>query len=237
MEQEILGVRIDSINMSGVMEKIAGFLTSPNQHHIVTVNPEFIMEAVKNEKFKEVLNQASLSICDGVGLVLASGGRLKRVTGVDLSLELLQGKISAAKIFLLGGAMENARLLMDKYPGHVVGAQTGGIVNAKTWLLDNNEIIIKKINDSRANIVLVGFGQVKQEMWINQNLHKLPNIKVAIGVGGTFDYLSGKVRRAPKILRSLGLEWLFRLLIQPQRIGRIFNATIKFLWLLTFSKK
>lgn len=237
MAINILGVKIDNIDLKESLKKIDDFLNSGNQHYIVTVNPEFIVEAQKNEKFKEILNGSSLSICDGFGLVLASGGKLKRITGVDLSEELLKGQINSARIFLLGGAGENAKLLMAGYPQTVSGAEAGGIVNKKNWLLDNNEIIIKKINDSKANILLVGFGQVKQEMWLSKNLEKLPHIKVGIGVGGTFDYLSGHIKRAPKFLRLLGLEWLFRLFTQPKRISRIFNATIKFLWLLTFSRK
>jgi len=237
MKLKILGVGLDVMNITESIGKISGFLKSENQHYVVTVNPEFLVAAQKNPNFKTVLNQASLAICDGVGLVLASGGQLKRVTGVDLSEKLLAGEISGCKIFLLGGAGENAKILMTKYSPIVVGAETGGLVNSQTWLLDNNEIIIRKINDSGANILLVGFGQVKQEMWLSQNLDKLPNIKVAMGVGGTFDYLSGHTKRAPKFIRVMGWEWLFRLIIQPRRFGRIFNATIKFVWLLTFSNK
>ncbi len=237
MKLQILGINIDKINLTTAIEKVAEYINSDSQHYIVTVNPEFIVAARSHEKFKSTLNLASLALCDGFGLILASGGKLKRVTGVDISENLLQGRVESAKIFLLGGAAESAKKLMTKYPNTVCGSEIGGIVNDQTWLLDNNEIIIRKINDSGANTLLVGFGQVKQEMWIDQNLPKLPNIKVAIGVGGTFDYLSGQVKRAPKLLRMLGLEWFFRLISQPQRIGRIFNATIKFGWLLTINRK
>lgn len=237
MKQEILGVNLDIIDADQTIEQITNFLELASQNYIVTVNPEFIVEANSNEKFKAVLNKASLALCDGIGLVLVTGGKLKRVTGVDLSERLLGGEIPNSKIFLLGGTGESAKALVLQYPATIVGAEKGGTVNLKTWLLDNNEIIINKINKSGANILLVGFGQVKQEMWLSQNLEKLPNIKVAIGVGGTFDYLSGQVKRAPKIFRSLGLEWLFRLINQPARINRIFNATVKFLILFLFKKK
>ncbi|MDO8669589.1 MAG: WecB/TagA/CpsF family glycosyltransferase [Candidatus Buchananbacteria bacterium] len=237
MKQEILGVNIDNIGLKESIGRISDFLKSDGQHYIVTVNAEFIVAAQKNEAFKKVLNQASLALCDGFGPILASGGKLQRVIGVDLSAELLKGQVEEAKIFLLGGEEGSAKRVASKYPQTVVGAERGGIINQEKWLLDNNEIILNKINASGANILLVGFGQVKQEMWIKRNLEKMPAVKVAMGVGGTFDYLSGQVRRAPKFLRSLGLEWLFRLLIQPQRIGRIFNATVKFLWLVMFDKK
>ena len=236
MKAEILGVKIDNIGLTETLNKISDFLIAGGQHYIVTVNPEFIVEAQKKQEFKNILNGADLAVCDGVGLVLASLGKLKRVTGVDLSEELLKGKIKSAKIFLLGGGEESTRILMDKYPQAVVGAKRGGIVNNQTFILDNNEIILKKINESGADVLLVGFGQVKQEMWISRNFNKLPNIKVAIGVGGTFDYLSGSIKRAPKPLRLIGLEWLFRLMTQPQRFGRIFNATVRFLWLVVFKK-
>lgn len=236
MKQEILGVGIDVITKKEAISQIADLLKSENQHYVVTVNPEFIVAAKKNKDFQEVLNKASLAVCDGIGLVLASLGKLKRVTGVELSEEILSGKIESAKVFLLGGTGESAKLVMDKNLKIVAGAETGGIVNTSNWLLDNNEIILKKIIASGANILLVGFGQVKQEMWISHNLNKLPNIKVAIGVGGTFDYLSGNIKRAPKILRLIGLEWLFRFFTQPERAGRIFNATFKFIILVILDK-
>ena len=236
MPEEILGVEIDNINLVESLKKISDFLNSADQHYVVTINPEFIVEAQKNEEFKNILNGADLAVCDGFGLVLATFGRLKRETGVDLSQKLLEDQIKNAKIFLLGGAGESAKILMAKYSQTVVGGEQGGVVNSQTFDLDNNEIILKKINSSGANILLVAFGQVKEENWIIRNLIKLPDVKVAIGVGGTFDYLSGNVKRASKWLRSIGLEWLFRLFIQPQRFGRIFNATVKFLWLVIFKK-
>lgn len=227
---------MDNIDLGASLKIIDGFLNSQESHYVVTVNPEFIVEAQNNPVFKNILNGADLSLCDGFGLVLATGGRLQRVTGVDLAEEILKGKLPAAKIFLLGGAGESAKILQNRYQRTVSGAERGGIVNRQNWLLDNNEIIIRKIQTSGANMLLVGFGQVKQELWIKKNLALLPNIKVAIGVGGTFDYLSGQVKRAPKFFRSVGLEWLFRLLTQPQRIGRIFNATVRFLWLVIIKK-
>ncbi|NCN07385.1 WecB/TagA/CpsF family glycosyltransferase [Candidatus Falkowbacteria bacterium] len=236
MKKEILGVGLDIIDADQTISKITEYLQSNKQYHLVTVNPEFIVESRDNKKFKNVLNKASLAVCDGFGLVLVTLGKLKRVTGVDLSERLLGGEIKNSKVFLLGGTKDNAKILMTKYPGTIVGAEQGGNINIKTYQLDNNDIIINKIIKSKANILLVGFGQVKQEMWISQNLSKVPNVKVAIGVGGTFDYLSGDIKRAPKFFRSLGLEWLYRLTAQPQRLRRIFNATIKFLWLVALNK-
>jgi N-acetylglucosaminyldiphosphoundecaprenol N-acetyl-beta-D-mannosaminyltransferase len=229
--QEILGVKIDRIDLKGAVDKVAELVGSDKQGYVTTVNPEFLVAADSNSQFKQVLNKASLAICDGIGIVLASGGKLIRVTGVELSSALLADK--RFKIFVLGGSAKN---LPEKNQGNIVGSAEGGEVDEQNWLLSDNSSIINQVNGSGANVLLVGFGQVKQEMWIYNNLSKMPGVKVAIGVGGTFDYLSGKVKRAPKLVRVLGLEWLFRLLTQPRRIGRIFNATFKFLWLVAFKK-
>lgn len=234
MKVNISGIKIDQIDLNQSVDKINSLLASKKQHYVVTVNPEFIVEASKDEDFERVLNEASLAICDGFGLVLVSGGKLKRVTGVDLSQKLLKDEKN--KIFLLGGNEGSAKKLLTEYSQSVVGAERGGKINENNWLLSNNDKMIAKINESGASILLVGFGQIKQEMWITNNLSKMPKVKVAIGVGGTFDYLSGSIKRAPKLIRVIGLEWLYRLITQPTRIPRIFNATFKFLWLVIFRR-
>ena len=91
--------------------------------------------------------------------------------------------------------------------------------------------IFDQINQSGAQVLFVAFGMGKQEKWIHENLSKMPGVKIAMGVGGSFDFISGKIKRAPLFMRQLGLEWLYRLIQQPSRIKRIFNATIKFPWL------
>ncbi|MFZ2969979.1 MAG: WecB/TagA/CpsF family glycosyltransferase [Minisyncoccia bacterium] len=91
-----------------------------------------------------------------------------------------------------------------------------------------NKQLIQRINNAQPDIIFVAFGAPKQEKWIYENIKKIPSVKLAIGVGGSFDFISGKVKRAPLILRKIGLEWLWRLMLEPRRIGRIFNATVKF---------
>ncbi len=237
MKVEILGVRLDNINFDAVMKKIDDFINGPTQNLIVTVNPEFIVAANKNFNFKSTLNSASLAVCDGFGLAVASKllkrGKLSRITGVDLTKKLLTlPKIGKGhpKIYLLGGQSGSAEAVAQKYPANIVGADSQ-VRLAADGRLENQDQIIAKINDSGANVLLVAFGQVKQELWIRESLSQLPAVKAAIGVGGTFDYLSGQVRRAPKTMRRMGLEWLFRLTTNPKRAGRIFNALIVFGWL------
>ncbi|MEK7653496.1 MAG: WecB/TagA/CpsF family glycosyltransferase [Patescibacteria group bacterium] len=238
MKINILNIGINKIGLEEILAKISEWLSSDGQRYIATVNPEFVLAAQKNEEFKKVLNEADLAICDGAGLVWAGrflrGEKLIRVTGVDLAEELLHchiATLSHYQFFLLGGAEGVAQAVKNIFPDSpIVGAQAGGRIDENTYLLDNNDELIRQINAGSANILLVAFGQVKQEMWISKNLAKMPGVKVAIGVGGTFDYLSGKVKRAPETWRRLGLEWLYRLMREPRRFGRIWNATIVFGW-------
>ncbi len=246
MKVGILDVNVDLIDLAGTLNKISDWLKKDGQHIIATINPEFIMAAQANPEFKKILNEADICVCDGVGLVWAgrrlAGVKLKRVTGVELVESLLipssQFPVTSSRIYLLGSSEGVAKAVAKKYPdADIVGAESGGRLSADNRALTDNEAMIEKINASGANILLVAFSQVKQETWIKNNLVKMPKVKVAVGVGGTFDYLSGKIKRAPKWLRAIGLEWLFRLIVQPQRFRRIFNATIKFGFLVTSSQR
>ncbi|MFA5020769.1 MAG: WecB/TagA/CpsF family glycosyltransferase [Patescibacteria group bacterium] len=236
MPAEILGVKINRIDLDGTLRRIDELLTGTNGRLIATVNPEFILAAQKNEAFRQAINQAAIATADGFGLILAGlflkQGRLSRVTGVDLSLALLKGRCPEAKIYLLGGAEEVAAAVRAKFPhGRIVGAEAGGNLLPNLYELKNNEAVLKRVNDSGANLLLAAFGQIRQEMWLTENLPKMPLIKVGIGVGGTFDYLSGKTKRPPAIIRKAGLEWLYRLVREPKRWQRIWNATVVFGWL------
>lgn len=214
---KILGIRIDNLSLSEVLNKVEGFLGNNKQHYIVTSNPEFLVKAQKDEEFKKILNQADLSIPDGVGLVFASlfsNERIKeRITGVDL-MEAICEKAAQKKwpVFLFGAG-----------PG--IAEKAGEILKIKYQGLEISK------DKEKAVIIFVALGAPKQEKWINNNLKKMPNIKLAIGVGGSFDFISGNVKRAPSFMRLLGLEWFWRLILQPWRIKRIFNAVIVFSWL------
>jgi len=237
MKYNILGVTIDSIPVNDIRLTIKRWLNEHGQHQIATVNPEFIVAAHRNQSFRDMLNAVDLRLCDGVGLVWATKllhqAKMHRLTGVDLVQYICdQGKNIGAKVFLIGGADGVGEELFVKYKNNpIVGALAGGRYDVAQNAFVDQEQIIGDINASGANILLVALGQVKQESWIAAHLAKMPGIKIAIGVGGTFDYLSGRVRRAPRILRLLGLEWLFRLIVQPWRAPRIFDATIYFAWL------
>lgn len=234
---DILGVGIDNLSLQEVLEKITHFLQSKNQHFIVTPNPEFLVVAGKDKQFKEVLNYADIAVSDGVGLLYAAKfnkKKLVRVTGVDLAWAI--SELASEKswpVYFLGAVEEvaeaTAKVLTDQFPElNVVGAQSGGEITTGA----TNYNIINEINIAKPKILFVAFGQIKQEKWIFNNLDKLPSVKVAIGVGGAFDYISGVTPRAPKFLQRLGLEWLFRLTKEPKRYKRIINAVIVFPFLI-----
>jgi len=150
----------------------------------------------------------------------------ERVTGTDLTQKICDKVPAHTKIFLLGGAEgiaeKAAQNLNDKYDINIVGTDS----SAANPL--NDKKICEVINLRQPDLLFVAFGAPRQEQWITRNLQNLPSVKVAIGVGGAFDFISGKISRAPKFMRKLGLEWLYRLFLQPTRIKRIYNATIKF---------
>ena len=237
MRRDVLGVKIDDVNMDQALALVETWLQpiskaigkkSAVKHFIVTPNPEFVVAAQRDELFRSILNDADLSIPDGIGLKFFAGFE-NRLAGVDFMEQMI--KLSAKKGlvtgFLGGGegvAEKCVERLRQRYQNISVGfVDAGGEVD---W--DGNAS--KQPQIPKLDMLFVGFGMVKQEKWINENLDKIP-VKVAIGVGRSFDYLSGLLPRAPKVVRSLGLEWLFSLVAQPWRIKRQLRL-IKFLRLL-----
>jgi len=239
MKINILGVLIDRITSKEVLKKIEEFLNSDTQHYITTPNPEFVMRAQKDEEFRNILNKSDIAIPDGIGLVFAShflGNPIpEQVAGSDLVWKIAKlAEYKNCSLYLLGGkegvAEEAARKLKEKYPNlKIKGAESGGEVEERK-LKTQNEEMVKRINERQPDILLVAFGAPKQEKWIYYNLSKLSSVKVAIGVGGTFDFIAGRIKRAPMFLRKLGMEWLWRLFIEPKRINRILTATVRFGW-------
>jgi len=214
---EIFGIKFDNLTIEEAMERIKGFVALPYS--------EFVVRAQKNEEFKNILNQANFCLCESRGLWLMAkllGKKLKQnINGVEL-IKNLKGRI-----FLFGGTREVVEKAKEKLGRMIVGVEHG--------YQDFNQVI-DKINLAKPEILLVGLGSPKQEKFIAENLLRMPSVKLAIGVGGAFDFISGRVKRAPKFLQNLGLEWLWRLILQPRRIKRIYNGPIK-LSLLTLKCK
>ena len=226
----LLGVGFSDASMKEVLEFIVtGLQNQSEKYYIVTPNPELLVIASKDDNYRKVLNSAKLALPDGIGVIVAGkimGKPLKeRIHGVDLVKSLCK-EVSKQPItvgFLGAGpniAELTAECLRKNYPGLKVG------LVSEEWT--------EELKNKKADILFVAFGSPKQEIWISENLERLP-AKVVIGVGGAFDFISGKVRRAPLILRKTGLEWLFRLIIQPWRLKRQLRL-VKFLYLVLREK-
>jgi len=228
---DILGVRIDEVDMETAVEKAKEFLESDKINMIFTPNPEFIVNADKDEEFKFILNSSSLNIPDGNGIVWASNKMKKplkeRVAGYDFIHKMFDfGKNKNISFYFLGarpGIAEKAKdKLKEKYEGiKIVGTHDG------YFDIDEEENIVKEINKSNPDILLVALGSPKQEKFIYKHKDKL-KCKIAIGVGGCFDVISGEVKRAPKIFIKLKLEWLYRGLTDVKRFKRL-TAIPKFM--------
>ncbi len=245
MKVEILGVRVNKITKGEVLEHVKTYLNSDKPHFIVTPNPEFLVAAQYDQEFKEILNKADLSIPDGFGLMLAAS-YLKnplpeRITGTDLVYDIARICQEMGKsIYLLGAqpeiAAKAAQGLLKLYPNLKIAGYESGY-RTRFYFKLPDLLLLAKINRVKPDVLLVAFGAGKQEKWIDQNLNKLPSLRIAIGIGGAFDFISGQVKRSPKIIQHVGLEWFWRLITQPWRFNRIWTATWRFSKLVRKSKK
>ena len=237
---QFLGIKVDEITKEQALQKALEFLNSSGQHKIFTPNPEMVVKAQKDEYFKQVLNTGDLNLCDGVGIQIFT--KIKRIPGVDFMAALCQLASEQGRgVYLLGSGSDEVvggafQELEKKYPNLMISGYNKGPEINENPACKFDGPIFEQINQSGAQILFVAFGMGKQEKWIYENLSKIPNVKIAMGIGGSFDFISGKIKRAPLFMRQLGLEWLYRLIQQPSRIKRIFNATIRFTWLALFQK-
>ena len=239
---DILGVSISNQPKRNILEYIFERLkTSQEKTFIITPNPEMLVYAQKHSDYKDKLNSADIALADGIGLSIAARLMAKpiheRITGVDFIEELCKAsREKPLSIGFLGGkvgvAEHAAQCLKQKYPwidvvyashewnqqGFKYGKEAS---NKQLESIEKGNIILAKSQTpvTTIDILFVAFGVPKQEEWISENLPNIP-VKAAMGVGGALDFLSGNVRRAPRWMRKMGLEWFFRLVIQPWRWKR-----------------
>jgi len=254
-EIKIMNVRFNNVSQTETIDFIFNNLQTGKKGYICTPNPEMLLETQKNEAFLKVLNGSLLNIPDGIGILWAAyniekqNSKLKallnlplialypdkfktvlkeRVTGTDLLQKICEkANQTPYKVFLLGAGTGIAEITKEKLIQHSPALNIVGTYEGSPDEKDKEEII-NSINNSQTDLLFVAFGAPKQEIWIAENLPLLKTVKIAIGVGGAFDFVSGKTQRAPDWMRQTGLEWFYRLIQEPSRWKRIYNATIRF---------
>lgn len=253
MRLDIAGVGVDNLTKNEILEKIKVFFESSNPHLLFTPNAEMVVAAQKDWYFKHALEKSDLSVVDGSGPVFAAkflyNQNLFRFAGVDLMGQICKlAAQSNRSVYLVGGkigvAEEAAKKLKIKYPNlKISGAEEGielcNCEKAPGILLnkEENDKLIQRIKRASPDILFVAYGHGKQEKWLAEYLPELPSVKIGMGVGGAFDFIAGKVMRAPKLMRVVGLEWLWRFIIQPFRFKRIWNAIAVFTYIVLEYKR
>lgn len=221
---DILGVGIDRVNNQEALQCIRTFIASGKPHRVITANPEIIYRAQNDEKMHNMVQTADLVTADGAGVVWASrqlGQPLQeRVTGIDLvNLICAQAAKENWKIYILGSAPGVAATaainIQNKFPGCSIVGTHHGYFDKK-----EEKRIIAELEQLRPDVLFVALGAPKQEYWIADHIQHL-QIPVGMGIGGSMDVLSGNIRRAPKLMQKLNVEWLYRLITQPTRFKRM----------------
>lgn len=225
---EIMDVTITGTHIDRVLRKI--WLQRKEMLHVATVNPEFVMEARENRRFRECLTN-SLTVADGWGIVWASklqgeSSKVKvdRISGTWLAEQIVvHAAANGEKVFLLGAAPGVAELAANNLRKIYPQLQISWYSGAQTVRVEKNEeasMTIARINAYEPDYLLVAYGSPWQDMWIEDNRPYL-RVRVAMGVGGVLDEWAGKVRLCPVIIDRLGFKWLWRLLTQPWRLPRV----------------
>jgi len=234
---DILGIKLTDLSPTDIIKSLDFFLMAEKSHFVTTPNPEIILTAGRDEEYFFILNSADLAIADGFGLVLAgliSGQKIHRLAGADITKILLQkANDQQLKVLIINWAEglstkdDIEKSLSQQWPQ--LNLKIIDVAKKEKLSAEENQ----PINDFAPQIIFVGLGAPVQEKLIYQELKNWPSSRIAIGIGGSFDFITGKIKRAPKIIRLVGLEWLWRVISQPQnklkRLQRIWQATVIFM--------
>jgi N-acetylglucosaminyldiphosphoundecaprenol N-acetyl-beta-D-mannosaminyltransferase len=224
---DILGVPIHAVTTAQTLAHVTTFMAQPCLHQIATVNPEFVMKAQEDAAFHAILSHADLCLPDGIGLLYAARWQKnplpERVPGSDLSYKLAElCAQNGWRLFLLGSAPgvaeAAAHLLQARYPGLIIAGTYAGSPDPA-----ENDAIVARINAVSAEMLFVAYGAPNQDKWIDRNRTALSSVRVAIGVGGSLDFITGKSKRAPQWVQDMHLEWLHRLIQEPWRWRRMLS--------------
>ena len=219
---DILGIGFDDLTLTGAIDRACDMLDQPRNHMIVTPKSEIVYMARNDQKLKDTLNRADMVVPDGIGVVQASRTLktplTQKVAGVELGEGLVERLSKSGRgLFLLGAkpgvAQAAADKLCEKYPGLVISGVRDGY-------FQQDGPVVDEINRSGAQVLFVCLGAPKQERWMEEHADEL-HTRLMLGLGGSLDIFAGVAKRAPEIWIRLGLEWLYRLMKQPSRIGRM----------------
>lgn len=222
MKTDVLGVQYDNLTMAEALERGRALLTGDKVAYVVTPNAEMAYEALHDEEFRRVLNEADLVLPDGAGVVL--GAKIlktplkQKVAGIEFAQNMLPVyEELGSRLYLLGSKPGVAELaaekMLEKHPGLCICGMADG------YFRDEDEVV-RKINEAKADVLYVCLGAPKQEYFMYRHRQDL-NVRLTAGLGGTLDGIAGTVKRAPRWMIRLQLEWLYRLIKEPRRFGRM----------------
>jgi N-acetylglucosaminyldiphosphoundecaprenol N-acetyl-beta-D-mannosaminyltransferase len=230
----LLGVPVDPVTAGESLRRLHDFLEGERQHHVMTPNAEMLVHAARHPSFASLLRTTDLNLPDSAGLLWAArwtGQSIpERVTGADTVERLCASLREDQPVFLLGGkpgvAEKAGLILRSRNPKLRIAGTYAGSPRP-----EDAEEILRRIREASPRVLFVAYGAPAQDEWINAHLSSIPSVRLAMGVGGTFDFLAGIRTRAPLWMRTAHLEWAWRLLLEPSRWRRILNAVVVFPWL------
>ena len=220
---DVLGLQFNYVTKKELVESLSNRIADNEKTFVVTANPEIVMHAKENPNYKKTVEQATYIIADGIGVIY--GARLlnqslpERIPGYELMVELLQiGNKEKLKVYFLGATQEVIDALQvnveKQFPNLIIAGTRNG------YFEQDDTTVYEDIKNSNPDLVFVALGFPRQEEWIHQHIDSFEK-GLFMGVGGSFDVLANKVKRAPLIWQKLNLEWLYRLLKQPSRWKRM----------------
>jgi len=230
MKIDVMGVLFDNVTMDEALLKAEEILSGQSAQYVVTPNSEIVYEAMRSQELCDLINNASLVLPDGAGVVL--GSRIlktplkEKVAGVDFADRLLAHLAkTGGSVYLLGSKPGVAELaaekMLEKHPGLTIAGLADGYFK-------DEDPVIEKINAVAPDVLFVCLGAPKQEKFMAAHKQEL-NVKLMAGLGGSLDSFAGTVKRAPRWMIKLSLEWLYRLIKEPKRFGRMLRLP-KFIW-------
>lgn len=224
MRVSVLGVGFDNLTMSRAADRALEIMEKGG--YIVTPNPEIVLMSRKDKDFKDILNGADMVMPDGIGIIYGAkilGSSLNRVTGIDLACEIMKRLAEKdGRVYLLGAKPGVAEAAAEKLKNIYTGIVIAGVSDG---YFEDSEPVLKKIGESKPNLLIVCIGAPRQEKWMHSNRDKLPPC-LMMGLGGALDIYAGNVKRAPERWRKLGFEWLYRLITQPSRLRRMLRLPV-----------